>query len=265
MVSRAKARGFSLLELIGVMAIMAILAAALAPSVFRMIEDSYQDAEATSLTTIATSMAHYIRRDKTIPTQTLSTWSAAVADYASLAPQNVTDNPKGFQRRLYVDPQFFTTANQNFPGYTQTNGLTQAPNSPRMMFVSNLEGSVTANITTGTQFEAVWSQAGSPSIVETKTLLIERLNLAQVFMRVILSNANSAQAGYQLEGATVAAVPGAVGGSDGTRTVFLIADTRLQLNASPFPIGGLLRQLIVDEELSMRYELVGANWAWVGS
>ena len=53
---RKQALGFSLLELIGVMAVMAILAGALAPSVFQLIEEGYQTAERQSLKTIADAL-----------------------------------------------------------------------------------------------------------------------------------------------------------------------------------------------------------------
>ena len=99
--------GFSLLEMIGVMAVMAILAGALAPSIFQMIEEGYQGAEAQSIETVAQALQDYVQYTKTIPRDRVEDWTAAVADYAGLSPNRVRYNDKRFERRLYIDPDFF--------------------------------------------------------------------------------------------------------------------------------------------------------------
>jgi prepilin-type N-terminal cleavage/methylation domain-containing protein len=255
-------KGFSLLEMIGVMAVMAIFAGALAPSVFQVIEEGYQGAEQQSLRSIGESLERYVRSSKSIPSLAAADWASAVADYASLAPQRVLTNEKQFARRLYADPQFFTTTNQAFTGYIQTQGLANAPNSPRLMVVSSLAGNITANLNTHERFTDVWEQTADALIVETKEVMIERVNLAPLFVRMVLNNANSAQTGYVLESGTEAAVAAASGGIDGSRTVYVIAGTRLGLNQSPFPGGATQRQLIVSADDSLRYQLNGSVWAW---
>ncbi|MEM9622478.1 MAG: type II secretion system protein [Pseudomonadota bacterium] len=255
-------QGFSLLELIGVMAVMAILAGALAPSVFQMLERGYQDAEKKSLAAIADSLSGYIRANKAIPDENINNWSTAVADFAALPPQRVTLNDKNFQRRLYVDPNFFTTANQVFPGYVQDLGLGSPPNSPRLMLISSLEGSVSPVLNTTARFGDVWQQSGSPVIVESDTVLIERINLAGWFNRVVLTNSAGSQAGFLVEAGTEGAVAAASGGVDGVRTVYVLTDSRLGLNVAPYPGGVTQRQLIVSRDVSLRYQTDGSSWFW---
>ena len=258
-----KPKGFSLLEMIGVMAVMAIMAGALAPSVFQLIEEGYQDAEEQSLKTIAQALERSISNRKVIPTQNVNDWSNVVADYASLPPQRVSANDKHFSRRMYADPMFFNTSNQNFAGYSQTQGLVVAPHSPRLMLVSSLIGNVSTNLTTHAQFSDVWEQTADAQIVESKTLKIERINLNSLFVRVVLTNASTQQTGFALEGATEGAIAANSSGVDGARSIYVLAGTHVVLNAAPYPGGTGLRQFIVRDQKSLRYELQGSAWTWV--
>ena len=262
----SKPAGFSLLEMIGVMAVMAILAGALAPSVFQMLEEGYQGAEAQSMETVAGALRDYVRYTKTIPAANADRWSEAVAEYAGLSPTRVRLNEKNYARRLYIDPDFFGGGGTGGdPFYTQDQGLAVLPVSPRAMFVSDLDSNVSANLNTAVRFDDVWNQTADALIVESKTVFVERINLAPLFKRVILSNANSGQTGYVLEAASEAAVAAASGGSDGVRTIFVMAGSRLSLRAAPFPGSTTQRQLIVSRDMSLRYETDGATWFWSGS
>lgn len=255
-------KGFSLLEMIGVMAVMAIMAGALAPSVFQLIEEGYETAEQQSLQAISESLQKAIVKTQRIPTLAIADWSDMVAQYASLPPQRVVTNDKKFTRRLYADPMFFNASNQSFPGYTQTSGLASEPFSPRLMLVSSLTGSVNANLNSHDRFTDVWEQNVGALLLEDDKLMIERVNLAPLFVRVLLNNANTAQAGFELESGTENAVAAASGGVDGGRTVYVLRGTQIGLNASPYPGGATLRALIADRDFSLRYQLTGASWAW---
>ncbi|MEM1436708.1 MAG: type II secretion system protein [Pseudomonadota bacterium] len=257
-------RGFTLLEMIGVMAVMAILAGALAPQVFRMINEGYRAAEAKSLGSIRDALYAYIQTTQQVPSPTVANWTTAVAQFAALPPDRVRLNERNFQRRLYADPNFFTTANTNFTGYTQTSGLAAPPFSPRLMVVSNLGSNVTPNLNTGAAFEAVWSQTGTPALVESPDLFIERIHLASLFNRVLLTNEASSQVGYRLESGPEGAIAAAAGGVDGSRTLYALSGSRLSLTAAPFPGGTTLRQLIVERQLSLRYDDSSGSYSWEG-
>ena len=260
----AKSGGFSLLELIGVLAVMGIMAGALAPSVFQLIEDGYADAEIVNLSTIGDTLRDYVRREKTIPTASGDAWAIDIAAYASMTPQRVLRNQKRYKRRYFVDRRFFENTSQAFAGYVQERGLSARPYSPRIIIASSLDGEINQTLDTPAKFDAVWSGDEDATIVESKKVKIERINLAPLFVRVVLNNANDNQAGYALEGGADNAIAAASGGADGSRTLYLIADTRLALKAAPFPSGDLQRQIIVTEETSLRYELAGVAWHWDG-
>lgn len=259
---QARQRGFTLLELIGVMAVMAILAGALAPQVVRLINEGYRTAEAKSLGSIRDALTAYIETTQQVPAPATAAWTNAVAQFAAFPPDRVRLNERNFTRRLYADPNFFSAANVAFPGYQQTTGLAAPPFSPRLMVVSNLNGNVTANLNTGAAFEAVWAQNGSATLLESPDLFIERIHLASLFNRVLLTNAAGTQAGYQLESGPEGAIAAAAGGIDGTRTLYALTGTRLRLNAAPFPGGATLRQLIVERQLSLRYDDSSGTFGW---
>ena len=257
--------GFTLLEMIGVLAIIAVLAGALAPSVFQLIDEGFEAAEEQSLRTIGESLRGHIRQTHNIPTHFGSGWVNAVANYASLSTQSVANNNRNFARRYFVDPRFFTTLSSTyfFSGYTQTTGLAAPPVSPRVMVISNLDGNLGDSLNTPERFDDVWEQSAGAVYIESNRLLVERINLASEFVRVVLNNANTAQAGYQLEGGVEGAVAASSGSVDGSRIIYVLAGSRLTLNASPFPGASSLRQLIVSRQTSVRYQLEGSVWFWV--
>lgn len=252
--------GFSLLEMIGVMAVMAILAGALAPSVFQMMEAGYETAEADTMQALGAAYQGYVVRSKSIPAA--ADWVDDIADYAGYVPLKVAQNEKGFARRIYFDPTFFTSSPQAFSGYVQDTGLSARPYSPRIMLVSSLDQAISASLNTQARFDAVWAQSTGALITESKSTLIERINLTPDFVRVVLSNSAASQVGYSLEGGTEAAVAAASGGSDGQRTVYLISDTLLQLRGDPYPGAPVLRQQLVSREGSYRYAENSGVWSW---
>ena len=255
--------GFSLLEMIGVMAVMAILAGALAPSIFQMIEEGYQGAEAQSIETVAQAFQDYVQYTKAIPRDRAEDWTAAVADYAGLSPNRVRFNDKRFERRLYIDPDFFGGGSGGSGVFfSQEQGLSSMPASPRIMLVSSLDGEVRTRLNTAARFDDVWNQVSGARIQESKTVFIERVNLAPLFKRVVLSNANTSQSGFVLEAGSEGSIAAASGGSDGVRTIYVVAGSKLSLRAAPYPGGATMRQLIVDRDLSLRYETDGVTWYW---
>src|ERR1043166_633236 len=75
---------FTLIESLGVLAVLALLVAAIAPSIVRRIDRAAWMKETADLQAIADSYVQYILRNKTIPTYT--NWAAAVASEMSLPP-----------------------------------------------------------------------------------------------------------------------------------------------------------------------------------
>ena len=254
--------GFTLMELIGVMAIISILSAVLAPSVFDAIKAAVSDAESANVKTLLEALEESINENKRIPTQTANSWVTAISAYIDFPRSKIEYNRRGFRRRLYIDPKFFTTSNTVFPGYTQISGLTQKPNFPRLMLVSDLTKNIVAPPTTNAAFSAIWDQTTGAAIVESDDVKIERMHLASLFHRIIFLNSDSTQSAYSVEGGSAFPVPIISGGTDGSLTRYLLHTSSMDLFASPYPSGNLLTRTIIKSEQSYRYESSGGNWSW---
>lgn len=251
------ALGFTLIELIGVMAIAAILASALAPRVFDDIKRARQDQEAKTLAILRGNLESYILETKIIPAPATNVWSAAVAQMSALPLSSVSTNARGFRRGYYVDPRFFTSTDTGFTGYTQQAGLANPPVSPRIMLVSSQTANAPAAPTTNAAFSAIWDQTASATLREGPDIRIERLNLRGAFFRVILGNEHTIQAGYQLEGQVITPVA-----SNALLTRYVLGRTRVSLFQDPFPTGALDEVFVVDASHDYVYRSISSLWSW---
>ena len=258
-------RGFTIMELIGAMAIIAILAAVLAPSVTDGIDRAYAAQEEANVRTLVAALEQHVLQNKSLPRQTLADWTAVVANYADLAREDVELNPRGFRRALYVDPQFFTSSEAVFPGYNQTTGLSARPFSPRLMIVSDLNRNAPNPPRTAAEFAAIWDQTNTAAVVGGTRVKVERLNLAGHFHRLLLINSHSQQPSYALESASSVPVPAASGGVDATLTRYVLKSSRLSVFFSPYPTGGSNTSTLISSDMALHYTTDGTNWFWVRS
>lgn len=255
-------KGFTLMELIGVMAVIAILASVLAPAIFDAIDRAFAEAETENLQELKVSLINQILDNKRIPRQTMSDWVPTLAQYVQTTEEQVEFNAKGFRRRLYADPNFFGAADTVFPGYTQTTGLAAAPNSPRIMLVSDLSGNAPNPPGNGSDFDAIWNQTAGAAVVEGSDVKIVRINLRGLFHRVIFLNSNTQQPAYRLETQVAQAIPPSSGSVDGSLTRYVIEDTEVALFAQPFPTGVLTTTALVKADRQMRFTTDGSAWFW---
>ncbi|MEM1263548.1 MAG: prepilin-type N-terminal cleavage/methylation domain-containing protein [Pseudomonadota bacterium] len=255
--------GFTLLELIGVMAVLAILSAALAPAVFQAIDDAYAAAEDSNLERIGDDLIRYIRTTGVVPTRQTATMSTVLAAQSSLPEQKIATNERGFQRLFYFDPLFLSTPDSVWSGYAQTTGLGAAPLSPRLMIISDLGGNVATQPATSAAFNAIWNQSAGAAIVETDRVKIHRLNLSHLFHRILLTNENTSQAGYRLNLAAAQPVAAASGATDGVVSRYVIDGTEVTLFADPYPSGALATSRLVTANQSYLYTTNGTAWFWV--
>ncbi len=255
--------GFTLIEMIGVMAIMAILSASIVPNVINQVVQAKADQEVINLKTLAENLQGYIKKNKTIPALGNVAWSTAAASMSDMPINKVALNERNFSRGYYVDPQFFSTTDSTFPGYNQQNGLSSPPVSPRIMLVSNMNADAPPMPTTSATFSAIWNQSKAAALIESDTIKIVRLNLKSLFQRVTIINEKTNQAAYQLESGPVYSVSAAVGGVDSILTRYVIASTRVNLYTDPFPSGSLDHIFLVQSDEHYRYQLIGSDWSWV--
>lgn len=254
--------GFSLMELIGVMAVLAILSAALAPSVFELINDAYAKQEQENLDSLAADLRRLIETERRIPSSNRANWSGALAAFSDLPASRVLSNERGFQRTLYFDPRFFTTSDSNFNGYTQTGGLSSAPISPRVMLISNLRANAPQPAMNAATFDQIWNQTSGATVVESDDIKITRLNLGDLFHRLTVTNTATAQAGFSIEGGVIQALIAGNGVTDGISTRYLIEGSRVEFYGTPFPSGALNTVVVVNDSVGMRYATDGAAWYW---
>lgn len=254
--------GFTLMELIGVMAVLAILSAAMAPSLFELIDDAYAKQEQANLNALANDLTDLLRTQQVLPSSNRTAWSAALAAISELPLSKVLTNQRGFNRTLYFDPQFFTSSDSSFSGYTQTGGLTLKPPSPRAMFISDLNAHAPQPAMTRAVFDDIWDQSADALVVESNDVKITRLNFSGEFHRLVLVNAAGSQAGFSLENGTRHAIAANNGTTDGVVTRYVVSGSRLELYSTPYPTGALSTASVVSRTEGFRYVSDGANWFW---
>lgn len=260
---RCRHRGFSLLEMIAVLAITSILAGALVPSLVRSIQDSFASAEETSLNTLASLFELYVLEQKRIPSPTPADWASALAGVASEPQANIERNQRGHTRAIFFDPLFFTTTATNFTGFSQDLGLTARPNSPRLMFVSDLTTSITTQNLSPSQFDAIWNQSATALHTESEDVKIVRLNLAPLFKRVHLTNQTAQDATFSFENASKGAVGAKIGTTDGQVERYVIRGSLMQLFGSPYPSIDLHTSTLIVAGVGYRYVDNSGTGEWV--
>lgn len=189
---------FSLTELIGVLAILAILASFMLPSVIRTIEQAYQDKEHEDLVVIGKALEQGILRTKTIPKDG---WSDLVAEELSTPLSRVTVSGTGFPRVFVVDPGLHIGSGSPPLPYTQdAQGSTQAPENLRLMVISShrlaLPDAISVPSMNSETFNAIWSTPagqvppGWPKLWagHGDRLFIFRLDLSPHFCRLVINN-----------------------------------------------------------------------------
>jgi len=203
---------FTLIEMIGVLAILTILAGVVTPNILHSIERAEVRAEADTLHALGGQIALYLRDNAAPPTSAvppaLPNWTTQLSFYASLNAADILTNKRQMTRLYVPDP---IAINQ------------------RSMLISSMRTGLAlpAAATISANFQAVWNTvdgtvpaapgwgawtAGPGGNIEY--LVIERINLASVYRNellawsVTLNNASGSAASYQIISATGG--PGAI-------------------------------------------------------
>src|SRR5207244_3395920 len=103
----APCAGWTLVETIAVLAIIATLVAAVVPTVIRRIDRAAWTVETANLSNIADGLTQSILRTQTIPSYTnsatVTNWASAIASQMSLPVSAITTNARSYARAFLID------------------------------------------------------------------------------------------------------------------------------------------------------------------
>ena len=256
------AAGFTLIEMIGVLAIMAVLASVLVPNVLHTLDRAALSAEATTLANLGEQTKLYLRVNGTPPTT--ANWTTAIGTLADIAPTDIATNKRAIARVYLVDPA--------------------ANPTPRVMILSAMRAGLalpaSANITTAAQFQSLWQTADNAVPANASWggwaawtavansgdyLLIERVNLQPIYntdllsVTLTLNNRGAATASYNLvlpSGVSQNAVNVAAGGN----AVLAGLRPRTRLNLYRAAAGVTLNYTYVVNATGRTFDFDGTNW-----
>jgi prepilin-type N-terminal cleavage/methylation domain-containing protein len=206
--ARHTQHGFSLIEFVGVMAIIAIMAATIAPMAVRQTDKSALSKEAATMSTISNALALQVIRNKAIPDET--TWTNVAATWAMHPASQISVNDRGFARAFLIDSGGWFTNYAAGSYYTQTSsGTSPRPASARAMIVSTIARGLplSSGRPTSGDFNDIWN---TPPLKKPSTwtgwngsgedLTIQRFNVDSLFHRLILVNRdNSTQPAFSID------------------------------------------------------------------
>ncbi len=203
-----RAAAFTLIEMIGVMAIMTVLASVLTPNLLRSIERAAVRAEGDNLRTLGEQMKLYLRDNAAPPTTvtppTVPNWTSQMAVYSSLSAADLLTNRRQMARLYVTDP---VAANQ------------------RAMLISSMRTGVAlpTYAQVSANFTAIWNTAdgtvpatagwGAWNANNIEYLVIERVNFAAVYRtdlatyNVTLNNHGAITVSYQVTQANGTVLP----------------------------------------------------------
>lgn len=206
--------GFTLLEMIGVLAIIAVIAASLLPVAISRIDERTRSQEVVNLGSISNALTAHVVRNKMLPE--FSAWTAGAQSFSGLAAPRVTANSRNFSRVYYREK------GPSLP-YTQTAaGLPGGPDKLRAIVVSVLGGdgltpgvncpSAGANMDDA-DFAQLWNQADRTRPTtgtwagwkgRGDDFMVQRVNYGPLFHRLVLINRDyPITPYYTIDGSTV--------------------------------------------------------------
>lgn len=219
---------FSLIEMIGVLAIIAILAAAIVPRVVKRIDLAAYDAESTSLNSMSSALLQYVTRSNTIPNS--NTWAQAISSELGLSQGNVLTTPRKWSRAYVIDAGgWLPYALASGPWSQTLAGTVATPTNARVMLIATLSQDLP--VTSGAplsaaNFQNIWS---TPPLTKPSTwggwagkgedLVIQHINLQPLFHRVILVNGTGGQGQFSINNSSPATVVPA--GADGVDSFYI--------------------------------------------
>ena len=169
---RSSQRGFSLIALIGILAVLSIGLALASPAFVQILEREHQETERVQLNLIANGIEQYLEQNKAFPPSLTN----LVPDYVPFSSTQVTTNAHGFPRYYVIHPAMAIFSNRTG---LSTSELVNA----RFLLVSNLAEDAAPTITTSSEFETWWTRNESL----TPNLYLHRTNFGHLFYSLAIT------------------------------------------------------------------------------
>lgn len=228
---------FTLIEMVGVLAVIAILALILIPVLIRQMDRVALDKETKLLKTFADGLRQQIINTRYIPDHTTHpTWYSMIASNLGLSTNQVLINDRRVARVFLIDPTFelrrFGESASKPPYRQNANGAMDNPNSPpfrnpRLMILSSIAQPLPVASGVSTAFNTIWNteegkvpaDSAWNSFQKGEDLRIQRVHLGDLFVDLSLNLLDSSSPAY----------PYAIHGEFGTQ---LFVDPRYFLDSS---------------------------------
>lgn len=175
---------FTLVEMIGVLAVMAILAAIVTPNFLHSIERAAVKAEGDNLHALGGEIALYLRDNTVMPTTTvpptLPNWTSQLATYSSLNAADILTNKRQMNRLYVPDP---VAANQRALLLSSMRTGVALPTYAQVAVAANFNtiwNTADGKVPAAPGF-AAWGGGPAPALDNVEYLVIERVNLAAVY------------------------------------------------------------------------------------
>ncbi len=209
--------GFTLIEMIGVLAAIALLAALLLPALTKQTDRLASDQETATLQVFGDAFQRSVLRNRYIPGT--NDWAAVIGTEMSLDISEVVTNSRRLVRYFLVDPALavgtnglglpYAQSNFGFGSIVNAGGQVVPPINPRVMLLSSLgrpfTNLVSGNSLSSGDFSNIWNAAEGtvPSATvfnnwrgSGEDLKIQRINLAPLFVRLMLFTNSSSTFSY---------------------------------------------------------------------
>lgn len=248
--ARRNTAGFTIIEVIGVLAVMATLMAVIAPSVMRTLDRAARDAEGKNLEAIGQGVELYIRNNFAWP----SALTDLSPDFVPFGNTQLTQNGRGYPRYFFMHP--------DVSGFTNAAGLTSTQLADtRFLLISNVSSDVNPTITNAGEFNTWWNTDETA----TPDLKIFRGHVGDAFHLVGISTVGQ-EGSYRIHGTVTNA---GNGGTLAMRATYHLVGTVVEFDEDfNFSVGNFAFGFTLTSDAGYQYDpncTAGAKWHVLGT